>query len=85
MKRTFPSPPPGPWAGTVSRTDEGEVVGLVSAGKWAKTRSLVQELAGMLLKVSAAGQKEPPSVETWRGPDGRVRFRWSVGGMSAYH
>ena len=85
VKRTFPSPLPGPWAGTVSRTDEGEVVFLVSAGKWAKTRSLVQELAGMLLLISAAGQKGPPSVETWRGPDGRVRFRWSVGGMSAYH
>ena len=30
-----------PWAGTDSRTDRGEVVGLVSREKWAKTRDLV--------------------------------------------
>jgi hypothetical protein len=32
-KRTFPTPTPGPWAGTVSHTDQHEVAGLVSGGE----------------------------------------------------
>ena len=47
-KRTFPSHLPEPWAGTVSRTDQGEVIGLVSKEKWAKTRDLMRELSRML-------------------------------------
>ena len=47
-KGAFPTPTPGPWAGTVSHTDKHEVAGLVSTGKWAKTHVLVQELAALV-------------------------------------
>ena len=47
-KLTFPSHLPEPRAGTVSRTDQGEVIGLVSKEKWAKTRDLMRELSRML-------------------------------------
>jgi hypothetical protein len=43
-KRTFPSPTPGPWAGTLSHTDRREVAGMVSAPKWAKTQALIGEV-----------------------------------------
>jgi hypothetical protein len=56
-KRTFPTPTPGPWAGTVSHTDEHEVAGLVSVGKWAKTHALVQELADL---VASSGERGLP-------------------------
>ena len=52
-KRTFPTPTPGPWAGTVSHTDRHEVAGLVSTGMWAKTRALVQELSGLVAESGA--------------------------------
>ena len=47
-KRTFPTPTPGPWAGTVSYTDCHEVAGLMSAEKWAKIRFLVLELLELM-------------------------------------
>ena len=85
VKRTFPSHLPAPWAGTVTQTDQGEVVGLVDDGKWAKTQRLVRELAAMLLKISEFNQSATPCVEVHRAPDGRIRYRWTVGGMAAYH
>ena len=36
-KRTFPTTPPGPWAGTVTHTDNEQVAGTVTQEKWAKT------------------------------------------------
>ena len=40
-KRTEPSATPGPWAGTVVHTNDGEVVGTVTTEKWGKTKSLI--------------------------------------------
>jgi hypothetical protein len=40
-KRTSPSQTPGPWAGTVTHTDGGEVCGMVSQEKWDKTKRLI--------------------------------------------
>jgi hypothetical protein len=54
-KRTFPTPTPGPWAGTVSHTDQHEVAGLVSVGKWSKTQALVQELSDLMEEAGARG------------------------------
>lgn len=48
-KRTEPSATPGPWAGTVVHTNDGEVVGTVTTEKWGKTKSLIQELESLLL------------------------------------
>jgi hypothetical protein len=48
-KRTEPSPTPGPWAGTVVHTNDGEVVGTITTEKWGKTKSLIQELESLLL------------------------------------
>ena len=84
-KRTFLSHLPEPWAGTISRTDQGEVVGLVCKEKWAKTRGLVQELALMLNDASEKGQQGPPLVEAMQSPIGRWFYRWCIGGMATYH
>ena len=84
-KRTFPSISPGPWAGTVSRTDQGEVVGLVSKEKWAKTRSLVREMAQMLDDALERGRAGPPVCEAIQGVDGTWSYQWSIGGMASYH
>ena len=43
-KQKFSTPTPGPWAVTMSHTDQGEVVVLVSEEKWNKTKALIQEL-----------------------------------------
>ena len=47
-KRTGPSMSPGPWAGTVCLTVDGDVVGTLSAKKWEKTKALVNELKSMV-------------------------------------
>ena len=58
-KRTFPSPTPGPWAGTVSHTDRHEVAGLMSEEKWDKTRSLILELVELIGTVSNPAARVP--------------------------
>ena len=47
-KRTMPTHTPGPWAGTVTHTDAGEVIGMVSQEKWDRTKALIQELSDLL-------------------------------------
>ena len=47
-KRTTPTHTPGPWAGTVTHTDAGEVIGMVSQEKWDRTKALIQELSDLL-------------------------------------
>ena len=49
-KRTSPSDTPGPWAGTVTHTTGGRVLGMVSQGKWDKTKLLIAELGDMIPK-----------------------------------
>ena len=43
-----PAECPGPWAGTVTRTEGGSLVGMVSQEKWDKTTGLLKELTDML-------------------------------------
>ena len=43
-KRTLPTESPGPWAGTVTCTEGGSLVGMVSQEKWDKTKGLLKEL-----------------------------------------
>ena len=47
-ERTSASRTPGPWAGTVTHTDQDQVCGMVSQEKWEKTQALIQELAEMV-------------------------------------
>ena len=47
-KRTSPSQTPGPWAGTVTHTDQGRICGTVSQEKWEKTKRLIAEMATMM-------------------------------------
>jgi hypothetical protein len=47
-KRTTPTHTPGPWAGTVTHTDAGEVIGMVLQEKWDRTKALIQELSDLL-------------------------------------
>jgi hypothetical protein len=47
-KRTLPSETPGPWAGTVTHTDRGQVCRMVSQEKWEKTKLLIKELSRMV-------------------------------------
>ena len=49
-KRTSPSDTPGPWAGTVTHTAGGRVLGMVSQEKWDKTKLLIAELSEMIPK-----------------------------------
>jgi hypothetical protein len=49
-KRTLPTETPGPWAGTVTHTKGGCVLGMVSQEKWDKTKSLIEELRDMIPK-----------------------------------
>jgi len=49
-KRMSPSDTPGPWAGTVTHTAGGRVLGMVSQVKWDKTKLLIAELGGMIPK-----------------------------------
>ena len=49
-KRTSASRTPGPWAGTVTHTDQDQVSGMVSQEKWDKTQVLIRELGGMLAR-----------------------------------
>ena len=74
-KRTFLSHLPDPWAGTVSRTDQGEVVGLVSKEKWMKTQSLVRKLAQMLEDASQRGREGPAVFEVTQGVDGTWSYQ----------
>jgi hypothetical protein len=46
-KRHGPSQTPEPWAGTVTHTDNGEVVGLVSQAKWDKAKAHIKEMRKM--------------------------------------
>ena len=47
-KRTSPTMTPGPWAGTITHTDGGTLMGMVSQEKWTKTQGLIKELADMI-------------------------------------
>jgi hypothetical protein len=47
-KQTSPAECLGPWAGTVTRTEGGSLVGTVSQEKWDKTKGLLKELTDML-------------------------------------
>jgi hypothetical protein len=47
-KRTSLTMTPGPWAGTVTHTNGGSVMGMVSQEKWIKTQAMVQELVDMI-------------------------------------
>jgi hypothetical protein len=49
-KRTSPTDTPGPWAGTVTHTAGGRVLGMVSQVKWDKTKMLIAELGNMIPK-----------------------------------
>ncbi len=49
-KRTSPTETPGPWAGTITHTEGGSVVGMVSQEKWDKTRWMIEELLEMIPK-----------------------------------
>ncbi len=49
-KRTSPLDTPGPWAGTVTHTADGRVLGMVSQVKWDKTKLLIAELGEMIPK-----------------------------------
>jgi hypothetical protein len=49
-KRTSASRTPGPWAGTVTHTDQDQVCGMVSQEKWDKTQVLIRELDGILAR-----------------------------------
>ena len=48
-KQTSPAECQGPWAGTVTRTEGGLLVGMVSQEKWGKTKGLLKELIDMLV------------------------------------
>jgi hypothetical protein len=47
-KRTFPTMTPGPWAGTMTHTEGGAVVGMLLQEKWNKTKVMIQELVEMI-------------------------------------
>jgi hypothetical protein len=47
-KKTSPTMTPGPWAGTVTHTNGGSVMGMVLQEKWIKTEAMVQELVDMI-------------------------------------
>ena len=47
-KRTSPSLTPGPWAGTVTHTEDGRICGMVSQEKWEKTQRLIKEMLDMI-------------------------------------
>ena len=47
-KRTSPSLTPGPWAGTVTHTEDGRVSGMVLQEKWEKTKRLIAEMLEMV-------------------------------------
>ena len=47
-KRTSLLDTPGPWAGTVTHTAGGRVLGMVSQVKWDKTKLLIAELGEMI-------------------------------------
>jgi hypothetical protein len=49
-KRTLPTETPGPWAGTVTHTEGGCILGMVSQEKWDKTKLLIAELVEMIPK-----------------------------------
>ena len=74
-RQIFPSHLPDPWAGTVSRTDRGEVVGLISKEKWAKTRDIVREMSKMLKDASKKGREGPALVEATRRTVGQWVYR----------
>ena len=40
----------GPWAGTVTHTAGGHVLGMISQMKWDKTKLLIAEFGGMIPK-----------------------------------
>ncbi len=47
-KATLPSEMPGPWAGTVTHTEGGCIVGMVSQEKWNMTKKMIEELREMV-------------------------------------
>ena len=85
-KRTFLTPTPGPWAGTVSRTDQREVEGLVSQKKWVKTKALIRELERIVQKAKATNQKwsHASLVRVIKYSKGRNAYDWGPGGKNEY-
>ena len=49
-KRTPPLLIPGPWAGTVTHTEDGRVCGMVSQEKWEKTQRGIREMSEMMAR-----------------------------------
>jgi hypothetical protein len=49
-KRTSPMETPGPWAGTVTHTEGGRILGMVSQEEWDKNKLLIAELIQMITK-----------------------------------
>jgi hypothetical protein len=47
-RQTSPMESPGPWAGTVTSTKAGSLVGMILQEKWDKTKGLLKELTNML-------------------------------------
>ena len=86
-KRTFPGPKQGPWSGSVTHTNRGEVAGLISDEKWAKTRGLILELFTMVLEAlrkERVWRNAHPCIRATRDAKGRRRYRWAPGGGEAY-
>jgi hypothetical protein len=69
-KRTLPTEMPGLWAGTVTHTEAGALVGMVSQVKWDKTKQLLKELSDM------SGETQCPCSGCWRY--GASSCTWSV-------
>jgi hypothetical protein len=47
-KRISPTMTPGPWAGTITHTNGGSVMGMVLQENWIKTQAMVKELVDMI-------------------------------------
>ena len=76
-KRTFLTPTQGTWAGTVTHTDRGEITGLVSDEKWAKTKAQILELDTLVQEAEAAGREHGrarPSVLAMYNAQGYPRY-----------
>ena len=86
-KRTFPSPTPGPWAGTLSHTDRHEVAGMVSVPKWGKTKALIGEAWGLVEHALSCERTWGGSmryVRATRDAVGRRRYEWVPTGRRVY-
>ena len=50
QKRTSPSLTPGPWASTVTHTEDGRICGMVLQEKWEKTQWLIVKMSEMMTR-----------------------------------